>query len=422
MFGHGRPWIDQQWLAQVFMYGLHQIGGLGLVGVVNVALIAAGLGGAAAASIRLGAAARSVLLVLPLAAITVAFISEVRTQPYAYPLFVLTVYLLAADGRRPGRTVYWCLPVLVLWGNLHGSASLGAGLVVLRGLVLLWERRKRLGDMRVWGRPLMLVLAAPAALLVTPYGTGMISYYRATLLSPAFRQFVTEWQPVTVDPPLAVLFFLLAGVAVWALGRHRGASTTWERVATLVLAVGAIIAVRNVVWFALATLILLPVWIDAAVRARERAAPARPRLNAMLLAAAGVAVVVLTVANLTKGAASLTRAYPEPALASVRAALASHPGARVFADESYADWLLWELPRARGRVAYDAAFELLSRAQLEAIADFKGVSGLDWLRATRGDQVLVLGDSGDPNPVHAVRVRTGARLLYDHHGVAVLER
>lgn len=422
LFGHGHAWVDQQWLAQLWMYGLHRVGGLGLVAVVNVALIAAGLLGAAAASMRLGASARSVVLVLPLAAIAVAFTNEVRTQPYAYPLFVLTVYLLAADSRRPSRSVYWCLPVLALWGNLHGSASLGAGLVVLGGLSMLWSRRGALADPTAWRRPLALIVLAPAALLITPYGTEMVSYYRATLLSPAFRSFVTEWQPVTYDVPLAIVFFLLAGVVVWALGRHGAASTLWERIATLVLAAGAIIALRNVVWFALAALILLPLWIDAAVRARERPAPARPRLNATLLGAAAVAVIVLALSTVTAGTARLTPSYPARTLEAVRAALAVRPGAPVLADETYADWLLWELPRLSGRVAYDAAFELLSRDQLKEIADLKSVTGLNWSRVARGYPVLVLVDRGNPNPVHALRVQTGAQLRYRGGGVAVLVR
>jgi hypothetical protein len=94
----------------------------------------------------------------------------------------------------------------------------------------------------------------------------------------------------------------------------------------------------------------------------------------------------------------------------------------VFADEAYADWLLWALPSLRGRVVYDAAFELLTPAQLEAVADLKTVTGLDWLRPARGERVLVLADTGDPNPVRALRVAGRARLLYDRDGAAVLER
>lgn len=423
LFGYGHRWVDQQWLAQLGMYGLQRIGGLALVGVVNVALIGVALGGGAAASIRLGAGARSVIPVFLWVGIIVVFPDEVRTQAYAYPLFVLTVYLLASDSRRPTRTVYWCLPALVLWGNLHGSVTLGAGLVLLRGLTIVGTAlRERRHALATWRRGLVLIAGAPLALLVTPYGTGVIAYYRATILSSAFRKYVTEWQPVTVDIPLAVLFFLLAGVVVWSLGRYGEKSTLWERAATLILAAGAILAVRNVVWFALAVLVLLPVWIDGAVRARERPAPARPRLNATLLAAAGVGVVLFAVSTLSDGAAKLTPTYPQGALAAVRTALDGHPAARVFSDEIYSDWLLWKLPGLRGRVAYDTSFELLSSAQLKAIADLKGVTGVDWLRAARGDRVLVLADGGDPNPVHAVMVQTGARLLYDRDGVAVLER
>jgi hypothetical protein len=35
---------------------------------------------------------------------------------------------------------------------------------------------------------------------------------------------------------------------------------------------------------------------------------------------------------------------------------------------------------------------------------------------------LVLADTGDPNPVRALRVAGRARLLYDRDGAAVLER
>jgi hypothetical protein len=286
---------------------------------------------------------------------------------------------------------------------------------------MLWERRR--DGAPPLGHALALIAGAPLALLLTPYGTGIVPYYRATLLSPAFRSFVTEWQPVTADAPLAILFFLLAGAAIWSLGRHRGRSTLWERAATLILAAGGILAVRNVVWFALLTLILLPLWIDAAVRARERSAAPRPRLNATLLAAVGVVLVILAVRVLSSATSMLTDAnYPAGALAAVRGAVATHPGSRVFADETYADWLLWEQPSLRGRIAYDASFELLSGAQLDAIAELKSVAGLDWLRAARGDRVLVLADTGDPNPVHALRLQAGVRLLYDHDGVAVLER
>ncbi len=411
---HGRGWEDQQWLAQLWMYGLYRLGGLGLVGVVNVGLIVAGLAGAAAAAIRLGAHPRAVLLAAPLPVIIAAFTNEVRTQPYAYPLFVLTVYLLAADSRRPTRAVFWCLPAVVLWANLHGSVVLGAGLVALRGLTLL-----RLD----WRRALALVVTAPAALLVTPYGPAILSYYRRTLIDPGLRRYLIEWQPVTADALLAVLFFLLAGAAVWAMGRYGRAGTLWERAAALLLAAGAIVALRNVVWFALAMLVVLPVWIDGAVRARERrGARARPRLNATLLVSMLAVAALLAARALSAGAGALTPTYPAGALAAVRASLQSAPGARVYAEETYADWLLWELPSLRGRVAYDASFEVLSPAQLTQTFDFATISGVGWLRAARGYRVLVVSAPRGGALVPALHEQGGARVVYDRDDVAVLER
>jgi len=57
------------------------------------------------------------------------------------PLFALLVYLLARDSRRPSARVYWCLPLLVVWANLHGTVTMAAGLVALHGAVILFERR-----------------------------------------------------------------------------------------------------------------------------------------------------------------------------------------------------------------------------------------------------------------------------------------
>src|SRR4051794_445579 len=129
--GHG--WVDQQWLSQLAMYAIQRVGGLGLVGVAHVGLCAGAVAATTVATRRLGAAATSVMVILPPCAfLLLAGQFEVRTQAYAYPLFVAVLYLLAMDSRSPSPRVYWVLPLLILWANVHGSASLGAGLVALR--------------------------------------------------------------------------------------------------------------------------------------------------------------------------------------------------------------------------------------------------------------------------------------------------
>src|SRR4051795_1049396 len=52
---HGRRWIDQQWLAQLALYGLWRLGGLKLALLVHALLVMSGLVGAALIARRNGA-------------------------------------------------------------------------------------------------------------------------------------------------------------------------------------------------------------------------------------------------------------------------------------------------------------------------------------------------------------------------------
>src|SRR5579875_3051694 len=59
IWAHGRPWTDQQWLAQLVLYELDRLGGLTLVLLVHAALVVAAVAGAATLARRLGGSARS---------------------------------------------------------------------------------------------------------------------------------------------------------------------------------------------------------------------------------------------------------------------------------------------------------------------------------------------------------------------------
>jgi hypothetical protein len=76
---------------------------------------------------------------------------------------------------------------LAVWGNLHGSATLGAALVLLRGLDRAARGRRRSG--------LALAAFAPTMLFVSPYGGSLLGYYHSTLFNPAFGSMLNEWQP-----------------------------------------------------------------------------------------------------------------------------------------------------------------------------------------------------------------------------------
>ena len=432
---HGRQWVDQQWLSQLASYGIYRLGGLPLLGIANVGLIVTGFAGAILAARRLGAQPRAVMLALPLCTWLLFPSREVRTQQFAVPLFVATVYLLARDSRSPSRRVYWCLPLLALWANLHGTVTLGVMLVGLYALTLAWNRRRAIRHCwRASLRPLTLMLGAPLCLLATPYGLAAISYYRTMLVGSSLRHTVTEWQAITSVPLTAAPFFVAAGILVWSFGRWQSRTTMWERLVMVALIAGAISVIRNVLFFALAALIVTPLSLKVGGRERGRTRPdeaadaprangRRARLNMLATAAGVLAVAVLAFATLTEPAARIELSFQRmPLLAAVQRATAADPTLKVFAEVRFADWLLWRDPALSGRVASDARFELLSSAQMSRLQSAYGALGSDWKQGAIGFRLVVLDRRYEPDTVTGFRREPGARVLYDDGERVVLLR
>lgn len=425
VLAQGQQWIDQQWLAKLIDYGLYRAGGLGLLSLANALSLLGALIGAVLAARSLGARARAVLWVLPLSYWCFTVGVTVRPQAFAYPLFVVIVWLLIRDLQAPRRAVFWCLPVLVLWANLHGSVTLGATLVVLGGLAGIVRDRARLrAEPRLLARHLTLIVAPVLCVLVTPYGLSVISYYRSTLLNPSFHNNVTEWSSVIDYAKLAPVFFALAGLAIWSFCRRPEATSHWERICLLLVGAGAILAVRNLSWFALLALIVvsrsLPVprrlpWDDRLAGARRRLAFVLTGTAVSLACAFGIGLATASEARLTGSR------FPVDAVGLLRAE-AADPHLRVLAGTEYADWVLWQAPAFAHRLAYDISYELITPAQLADIADFESRTGADWSSLARGYGLLVLQDGSG----HTFRTffgrQPGARILYDRHGLLIIRR
>ena len=129
---HGHRWVDQQWLGQLFFYGLFALGGvkLALVGHVTAASTAFVL--ALVAARWRGGSTRAVCwLALPSIFLLIWGSWNARAQSLALVLFLTLLWLLVADARKPSRRVFLFVPLLVVWANVHGTAITGALLVVL---------------------------------------------------------------------------------------------------------------------------------------------------------------------------------------------------------------------------------------------------------------------------------------------------
>src|SRR6185295_11712991 len=108
---------------------------------------------------------------------------------------------------------------------------------------------------------------------------------------PPFAGQVTEWE--WAKPAVLTLFFyVLAAIAapVIALGRRR--LTVFDIAVLAVTLIGALSAIRGVVWFALACMIFVPVAIGRRLESRTPGEPRR-RVNVALTSVLALALVVV---------------------------------------------------------------------------------------------------------------------------------
>jgi hypothetical protein len=403
--GHGRQWIDQQWLAQLAFYGAWKAGGIKLVMLVHALVVEAALVCGVAAARARGASRRAVASGSMLTLLLAPWALQLRAQTFALLCFAVIYWLLSSDSRKPSPRVLLCLPVLVLWANMHGSVVLGAGLVGLAALTRIVKPARRLTRSESL-QTIVLLVGAPVAIFVSPYGLGLVHYYRFMLGNPSFARYISEWQPTRFSP-LTIAFFTLAFVLVGLAARYRGRLTRFEELALLALLVTSLMATRNIVWFSFAALASAPILFSEV--AQPDAAPTRrdARVNMLLSGVAAVVALVLAVA----GPFPHNAGSGPTAIGNTIAQLAHRdPSLKIFPDDEHGDWLLWEHPELAGRVAYDIRFELLTPDELKQLALLRADIRTNEPIA-KGYRLFMLDRSTEKDSIRWLLSRPGSRLV-----------
>jgi hypothetical protein len=413
VYGIGRTWTDQQWGAQLLLYGLYRLGGHPLLGVADAVIVVGAFALAMFGARALGGGARAIWVLWLPVLLAAPWAWTIRAQLLALPLYTGLLWLLATEARRPTRRVYLAFPILVVWANLHGSVALGAMLTMLLGATELVTRRRR-----GWWRPLLLVAIPPLCVLATPYGpVATARYYRVLLVDPPFGHEVTEWMWSKPGAKTIVFYVLVAiavPLAIW--GRRR--LELFDFAVLALTFVGALTAIRGIPWFALACMLYLPVAIGGTLESRHPAPPRR-RLNTILASASAALLLVLVAASLARPSSWYEQNWPKGPAVAVRRSL--DPGTRVFAPDVYADWLLWKIPELRGRVAYDVRFEIYSKAFFQRLLRYNAEYGRDWKSLADGYRVVVV-DEGERSHTADFLSEPGARKIFHDPDVTVVVR
>lgn len=236
----GSEWVAHEWLSEVIMDAIYRVTGLtGLVTIFSLIIVIAlwltyrrceGKPYAASIAIVLAAAASFPLF---------------GVRPQMLTLLLASIYILILE-KPDTRRIWWLVPLMLLWVNLHAGFALGLALI---GLYIV--RAVLDGE---WSqiRPLVIVLIVCTAVVpLNPNGFRMFSYPYETLTSPSMAAFIQEWASPdfhqTTYLPLAIL--LLSTFATMALSPTR--PRLGEIFLVLITALGALRSVRHIPIFSL---------------------------------------------------------------------------------------------------------------------------------------------------------------------------
>ncbi len=226
---------------------------------------------------------------------SLATLGVVRAQTFSLVPFALLLALLSRQQRRPDRGIWWVVPLVAVWGNLHGAALLG---VCVLGAYLLVDRL-RLRPAETIG----VGVASLVALCATPQGWLTPRYYAEVFDNVSAQRAEGLWARPSLGEPFDVVMLVAVALLVAALLRAR--RPLWEYVAVAGLCLASASAGRHGVWL----LFLLVVlgsgrWAgargstpDAADDAPGGPAPTRARVPVLVGSALALAVAVPVAAS-----------------------------------------------------------------------------------------------------------------------------
>jgi len=189
---YGKPWLNQQWLAQIVLATAFRFGGwFGLV-VLRALLGAVVLSFVFLACRAAGAATKRAAWLTLASGVMLMGGFTLRPQLLGMGCFALTAWLVARRRAHP-QGVWIVIPITILWANLHGSFFLAPLLLGLAWVEDRWVRGRG-------SRTLLLAgLGSILATTVTPYGYKVWSYAAGLATNPVIRKTITEWQPPSID-------------------------------------------------------------------------------------------------------------------------------------------------------------------------------------------------------------------------------
>jgi hypothetical protein len=405
---YGKPWLNQQWLAQIVLATAFRLGGwFGLV-VLRALLGAVVLSFVFLACRAAGAATKRAAWLTLASGVMLMGGFTLRPQLLGMGCFALTAWLVARRRAHP-QGVWIVIPITIMWANLHGSFFLAPLLLGLAWVEDRWVRGRGSRTLLVAG------LGSILATTVTPYGYKVWSYAAGLATNPVIRKTITEWQPPSIDVYTGAAFFLSVVVVAGLLIARVRRPVPWGSLLSLVVFLAiALTAIRGVFWWAMVAPIVLAGVLEDRPAPTERRDPAGA-LNAAivgLLALAVIGSVIRWVPYTGPAMPTGGRLAFAPVGITRELQRSLGPGEVVFNAQKWGSWLEFEFPRSP--VIVDSLIEVIPESVWwKYYAVSSGAEGWQATLDAWDVDVAVLARDQQGPLIPKVRADPGWRLVYE---------
>ena len=265
----GAPWITHEWLSELFIYKLFQLGGYGLLIFIFSLIITT------AFLLSYFASPKETQPYIAGFALLLGAVSTAPTwgvRPQMISLLITSLFLFLLTRYRQSGKLKFILPIpfiTLVWVNLHAGYFLGLaiiGIYIIGALAELLIAEFQKDEITAAPPTLHSILmlcgllgACVLATLINPNGLQIIIYPFQTLSSPSMQQFIQEWFSPDfhqiIWQPLA--WFILALIGFGMLSKKTISPT--NILLTLILGYAALRSMRNIPLF---IIVAIPVLSD----------------------------------------------------------------------------------------------------------------------------------------------------------------
>jgi hypothetical protein len=218
---YGKAWVAHEWLSEAIFYLIYSV--LGFNALILVFALLAAL---AFWIVFKRSEAHSLIAGLAVVLGVLTVLPTIGVRPRVFTLLLASVYLALLDRHMrdsESRAIWWLVPLMALWVNLHGGFLIGFVLIVLTmiGIVIdSWTKSVKPRGLKVLA---MVLVGCSVAAVLNPHGIRIFAFPFEILLSPVQQKVVVDWFSPDFHQrellPLALL--IICSVAALALSPKR---------------------------------------------------------------------------------------------------------------------------------------------------------------------------------------------------------